>query len=43
VIYLLVPYVSAAAQLVGWWQGRRQRTSGSARTSLPAVAPPETE
>jgi glycosyltransferase involved in cell wall biosynthesis len=43
VIYLLVPYVSAAAQLVGWWQGRRQRTSGSAGASVPAVAPRETE
>jgi glycosyltransferase involved in cell wall biosynthesis len=41
VIYLLVPYVSAAAQLVGWWQGRRLRASAPA--SVAAAARPEAE
>jgi glycosyltransferase involved in cell wall biosynthesis len=43
VIYLVVPYVGAAGQLVGWWQGRRLRSTSSAGTVADVVAPPEIE
>ena len=43
VIYLVVPYVGAAAQLVGWWQGRRLRSTSTARAGVGVAAPPETD
>lgn len=40
VIYLLVPYVGAAAQLVGWWEGRRLRgTVGPATAEVATTEP----
>lgn len=43
VIYLVVPYVGAAAQLVGWWQGRRQRGAPAAPAGVPLAPSTESE
>jgi len=43
VIYLVVPYVGAAGQLVGWWQGRRLRSTNGAGTNVNTTAPPSSQ
>ena len=43
VIYLVVPYVGAAGQLIGWWQGRRLRSTNGAGTNVSATAPPSSK